>query len=182
MATAFGAGRILLHHGLNPARVALPAFLLYLGAAVAARHTVVMSAHEFGPDLIQDRVEQTDVLPGRPGSLRHWTVVLQTSAITTSPTSACRIGAAAHPSFEAYAKNLDDPDYQKSLADRDMKILADFARFPAVTVATGCVGTSGNAQGLALCAPTNGRLGRARATVPDMPSKTQGPISQFRDP
>jgi len=182
IALAIGVGGVLPRHGLNPARIALLVFLLYLGGVAAARYTVVRSAREFGPGFVQGRVEQTDVLPGRPGSFRHWTVVIQTSAKYYIADVGLQDWRRRPPQFDAYAKNLDDPTYQRSLADRDMKILADFARFPAVTVQPVAAGHQVMLRDLRYARQRTEGWGVARATVPEMHTKTQGPVSQFHNP
>lgn len=182
IALALGVGRILRRYSLNPARIALLVFLLYLGVVAATRHTVVMSARGFGPGLVQDRVEQTDVLPGRPASLRRWTVVMETAAKYYIADVGLQDWRRHPPQFEEYMKNLDDPTYQRSLADRDMKILADFARFPAVTVEPTASGHLVILRDLRYARQRTEGWGVARMTVPDMRSRNQSPVSQFHNP
>jgi inner membrane protein len=131
---AVGLGHFLRSHGFNPARVALLAFVLYVCSVATARHSVVKSAQALGPALVGGPVEKIDVLPGRPGSFRRWTVVMQTADRYYFADVGLQDWHRHPPKFEAFAKNLSDPYYRRALADSDMAALADFARFPSVTV------------------------------------------------
>jgi inner membrane protein len=131
---ALGLGHLLRSHGFNPARVALLALVLYVCGAATARQSVVKSAEAFGAGLVGGRVEKIDVLPGRPGSFRRWTVVMQTADKYYFADVGLQDWRRHPPKFEAFAKDLNDPYYRRALADSDMAALADFARFPAVTV------------------------------------------------
>ena len=133
-AVSLAIGRLLRDRGFNPARSALLALVLYLGALGVARRIVLSNAQSAGPGFVSGRLEQVDVIPGRPQSLLRWTVILQTHDRYYIGDSGLGNWQRHAPQFEMVPKNLDNADYRASLADRNMAALARFARFPAVTV------------------------------------------------
>ena len=141
-AASLAGGRLLRNRGFNPARAALVALVLYLGALGSARRIVLSHAQAAGPALVSGRLEQVDVIPGRPQSLLRWTVVLQTADRYYIGNSGLGDWRRQPPQFEIVQKNLDNPFFRASLADRNMAALARFARFPTVTVEPAAKGTA----------------------------------------
>jgi membrane-bound metal-dependent hydrolase YbcI (DUF457 family) len=162
---ALGFGHILRDRGFNPARAALLALVLYLGALAVARQVVLAKARTTGPELVSGRLEQIDVIPGRPQSLLRWTVVLQASDRYYLANAGLGDWHRHPPRFEMMQKNLDNPYFQKSLADRDMAALARFARFPSVTVEPAAKGTAVLLRDLRYSRNRSGGFGAVRVVV-----------------
>ncbi len=141
-ALSLGFGRFLRDRGFNPARAALVALVLYLGALAVARQVVLANARATGPQLVSGRLEQIDVIPARPQSLLRWTVVLQASNRYYLADVGLGDWHRHPPQLQIVQKNLDNPYFRKSLEDRDMAALARFARFPSVTVEPATEGTA----------------------------------------
>jgi inner membrane protein len=165
---AIGLGHLLHDRGFNPARIALLAFVLYASGVATARDNVVKSARAFGPGLVGGRVEKIDVLPGRPGSFRRWTVVMQTADRYYFADVGLQDWRRHPPQFEVFAKNLNDPYYRKSLAESTMAALADFARFPSVTVESTAGGHAVLLRDLRYARYRATGWAVARAVVPDL--------------
>jgi inner membrane protein len=164
-ALSLGVGRMLRDRGFNPARVALLALVLYLGALAAARQVVLARAGTVGPELVSGRLEQIDVIPGRPQSLLRWTVVLQTPDRYYIADAGLGDWHRHPPRFEVVQKNLDNPYFRASLADRNMAALARFARFPSVTVEPAAEGTAVLLRDLRYSRNRSGGFGAVRVIV-----------------
>jgi len=165
-AVSLAIGRWLRDRGLNPARFALLALVLYLGALGIARRTVLSNARASGPGLVSGRLERIDVIPGRPQSLLRWTVILQTHDRYYIGDSGLGDWQRHEPGFEAVQKNLEDPHYRASLANPDMAALARFARFPVVTVEPAAEGNAVVLRDLRYSRNRTGGFGAVRVVVP----------------
>ncbi len=134
LAAALWLGRLAQRRRFNPGVVALATFLLFLGGVEWAHESVRRSAERLGPGLVPRRVEKISVLPGRPGSIRSWTVVMETAREYYIADVGLQDWGKRPPRFEEYDKNLDNTYYQLARQDPAVAVLIDFARFPAVTV------------------------------------------------
>jgi len=165
-ALLLGVGRVLLNRGWNPARAALLTLVLYLGALAAARQVVVTNALAVGPELVSGRLKKIDVIPGRPQSLLLWTVVLQAPDRYYIADAGLQDWRRHPPELKVVQKNLDNPYFRASLADRDMSALARFARFPAVTVEPAPEGTAVFLRDLRYSRDRSQGFGAVRVIVP----------------
>jgi membrane-bound metal-dependent hydrolase YbcI (DUF457 family) len=134
LGTALAIGTYAKHRGYNAARVAVVAFLIYLGGLALIRGRILAIAREAVPRAIGESAEKIDVLPGRPGTWGRWTVIAQTASKYYISEAGLNGWSYGTPSFESYDKNLEGPEYREALAQSQMAAMARFARFPSVTV------------------------------------------------
>jgi inner membrane protein len=120
--------------GIRPSRAAILLFLAYLGLAGAEHHAMLRRAWQAGPSLVSDTIWNVSVLPGRPGTVGKWTVVLEGPDNYYVADTGLQNWRGHPPKFETYPKNLQDACYREALTQPQMASLARFARFPSVEV------------------------------------------------
>ncbi len=136
LAALLAVGFALRRRGHNPAVAALIVLGLYVGSVLVVRENVERAAHAGGATLISEDILKIDVLPGRPTSNRSWTVVMEARSRFYVAEVGLQDWQADPPAFESFDKNLDDPCYLASLNQKQMAVMAHFARYPSVAVET----------------------------------------------
>jgi inner membrane protein len=167
VAAALWIGRFLRLRGFNPSSAAWLAFFLYLGGLAAARAIVLKAARDSGPALVEDRILEVAVLPGRPASISHWFVVMEAVDKYYVADAYLQNWSSRPPQFEAFDKNLQNRYYRESLSQESMAAMARFARFPFVRVEEGPAGShTVLLRDLRYARIRTYGLGTMRATVP----------------
>jgi membrane-bound metal-dependent hydrolase YbcI (DUF457 family) len=134
LGVASGIGRLMRRRGVNPARLALAALVLYLCGIALMRERVRTQATEVAPELIPGVVQKIDVLPGRPGAFNRWTVVVVTADKYYFAEAGAHDWRKEPPKLEEFQKNLGHPCFEKALADREIAAMFRFARYPSVSI------------------------------------------------
>ncbi len=160
--------------GFHPARVALLIFIIYLGGVETARRVVLSSARAMGPELISSPILNVDVLPGRWGNTHSWTVVIETEDKYYLADVGLQSWNKRTPSFEGFAKNLQNPYYLSSLSQSQMAVMSRFARFPSVSIQQEANHCTVFLRDLRYTRQNQSGWGGARATIPcaDVPPST----------
>jgi len=136
LAALLAVGRTMQQRGRNIAAGALVLVVIYLGGALLVREQIAREAGACTPALVADNVLGIDVLPGRPTSDHSWLVVAETPERFYVAEVGLQDWQKDPPAFEAFDKNLSHPCYLAALSQKQMAVMARFARYPSVSVET----------------------------------------------
>ena len=158
-------------YGVRPPRAAMVISLVYLGLAATAHYAILRRAWQAGPLLVSDAVQKISVLPGGPGTMGRWTLVLEGANNYYVGDVGIQNWAEHQPKFETYPKNLQDDCYREALGQPQIAALSRFARFPSVQVSVSGELCSVLLRDLRYARRNGSGWGAATATVPLNPSR-----------
>ncbi len=161
-----GGLRTLCRYGIRPPRAALIIFLAYLSLASMAHYVILRRAWKEGPALVSDAARKISVLPGRPGTVGRWTLVIEGTGNYYVADVGLQNWAEHYPKFDTYAKNLGNSCYLEALAQPQIASMARFARFPYVGVSVSGGLCSVELRDLRYARRNTSCWGVATATVP----------------